>query len=220
MSSITTAPDKARQDHFVKHFMPILAKRFDYHFRHMRAAERAEAIQDCTASAWRNYQRAGDRVWDGTPQGRTGSVTPSRLGDFVAKNYLCEGREFAGTDVLDVMAAGTRRLKRVELRHLDRGRVVRSHGDASTGELLACESRDPATCVRILMDWHTISRACRPRARQVLALLARGWRPIDIARERLGVSPARVTALKNEIAGIVSHHGYGPRRWQTEPTAA
>ena len=219
MSSTTSAaPDLGtRQDLFVRHWLPVVEKRLAFAFRRFTADARAEAIADCTASAWQAFQRAGDRVWTGEAGDRTGKVTPTRVADYVAASYLGDGREFLGTSVLDVCAAGTRKAGRTNLRAIDRDRLVPLHGEsigAQPEALLTSESSGPATRFRIKHDWSVIAEHCKPKARRVLTLLARGWKPIEIARSHLAVTPARITGLKYEIAQVASDLGYGPRRWQ------
>ena len=220
MSSSTTnaTPDiAARQDLFTTHWLPVLEKRLAFSFRRLNADARAEGIADCTASAWQAFQRAGDRVWAGEAGDRTGKVTPTRVADYVAASYLGDGREFLGTSILDVCAAGTRKAGRTSLRSLSGDRLAPLHGEAVGSQpeaLLTSESAGPVTRFRIRHDWSVIAEHCKPKARRVLTLLARGWKPIEIARQHLAVAPARITGLKYEIAQVASDLGYGPRRWQ------
>jgi hypothetical protein len=219
-SSTSAAPGLgSRQDLFIRVFQPVLKQRFSYHFRHLGADAFAEATADCIASAWHKFQRAGDRVWDGSSD-RIGKVTPSRLADNIAKSYLHDGREFLGSSVMDVCAAGTHKLDRVRLCSLRGNQLASLHtNEPDIGviprALHTADRSSPPTRFRIREDWSTIAAHCRPQARRVLALLARGWKPIEIARKHLRISPARVTALKQEIAVVVANMGYGPRRWQT-----
>jgi hypothetical protein len=203
----------ARQDLFTRAFLPVLQQRFSYHFRTLSADARAEATQDCIASAWVRFQAAKDRVWDGVSKDRIGTVTPSRLGDLVAQSYR-SGREFLGSSVVDAMAPGTRKAGRTSLRSIDKGRVVALNGEPETGALLSSESNGPVTRFRITSDWGTIASRCKPKAQRVLKLLAKGWRPMEIASQHLHTAPARITQIKYEIAQVASDLGYGPRRWQ------
>lgn len=217
-STVTATPDTgARQSLFVAHWLPVMEKRFAYSFRRFTPDARAEAIADSTASAWQTFQRAGDRAWDGSSGDRSGLVTPTRVADYIAANYTNEGREFLGSSILDVCAAGTRKAGRTYRHSLVGDRLAPLHGDELGSQpvaLVTSESSGPATRFRIKHDWSIIAAHCKPKARRVLTLLAQGWKPIEIARRHLAVSPARVTALKYEIAQVASDLGYGPRRWQ------
>lgn len=208
---------EARQSQFVAHWLPVLEKRFAYSFRLFTADARAEAMADCTASAWQSFLRAGDRAWVGSAGDRTNMVTPTRVADHIAANYTNEGREFLGSSVLDVCAAGTRKAGRTHRHSLLGDRLAPLHGEVDGSQpeaLVTSESSGPVTRFRIKHDWAIIANHCKPQARRVLTLLARGWRPIDIARNQLAVSPARITELKYQIATVASDLGYGPRRWQ------
>lgn len=215
MSNTTT---ETRQDIFVRVFLPVLTKRFAYHFRRLDPEAAAEATQDCTAIAWQRFQQAGDRAWDGSPGERTGKMTPTILGDFTARSFLSEGRVFGGSSILDVYAHGTQRRGRVSLRHLDGDRLTPLHGEIGSGAppaaLLTKNSTNPLTRVRVSSDWRTIALHCRPKAQRVLAMLARGFKPTEIARSNLSISPGRVSQLKTEIAAVAASLGYGPRRWE------
>ena len=214
--STVTAPDLGtRQSQFVNHWLPVLERRFSYRFRSMPPEARQEATADCIATAWRRFQDAGDHAWDGQSD-RTRTATPSKVADFIASSYVGEGREFLGTMTTDAMAPACRKAGRSHVRTIHRRRCG-ADGDASdTGvlpEALVSSSAGPLTRFRARSDWSTIAARCTPQVRKVLTLLARGFKPVEIARKIL-VSPARITALKYQLAETASSLGYGPTRWQ------
>jgi hypothetical protein len=218
MSSLTIAAPEVglRQELFVNVYQPVLVQRFSYHFRRLNPDARAEATQDCMASAWARFSRAGDRAWNGSGS-RIGKMTPSLLADFIARSYLADGREFLGTNTTDAMAPATHKAGRTSMRRLHRDRLWSLYGESEDGDipeaLITKSLAGPLTQVRAREDWRLIADHCRPKARRVLQFLARGLKPSEIAG-LLGVSPARVTALKYELASVVSSFGYGPKRWQ------
>lgn len=216
---VTLSPALAEsQGVFVFTYLPVVQKRLAFRLRSLDPAARDEAAQDIIATAWQNFMRAGDHAWQGDGDDRTGKATPTRIVDHALASYLGEGRGFLGSDTTDALAAGTRLAGRTHLRRLAGDRLTHNPDSddapvAIPAELLTRPTASPANRVRVKLDWAAIAARCRPPARRCLRLLAQGWKPSGIAR-RLGVSPARVTAMKHEIAAVVSALGYGPRRWQ------
>ena len=219
MTATTIAPEQARQDSFASAYLPVLDRRFAWKFRTLDAEAKAEAKQDCTASIWVRFNAAGANAWDGSSTDRIGKITPTIFADYASASYLCNGRRFLGTSVVDAMAPACQKAGRVHLRSMEGGRLVRGDRDDTEAVIpdgmLTRPHADPATAFRVGEDWRTIARHCRPKARRVLFLLIKGNRPGEIAK-RMQISSVRVSQLKNEIAKTAAGLGYGPRRWRDD----
>ena len=217
MPALAIAPDTAHQNCFVSAYLPALDRRFNWKFRTLDAEARAEAHQDCIAATWVRFNVAGANAWDGVTTDRTGFITPTILADYAAASYLCNGRRFLGTSIVDAMAPACLKAGRVRLRSLDGPRLAHAPEveKAIPLGLLTRPNADPATKFRVGEDWREIARRCRPKPRRVLFLLARGYRPGEIAK-RLNISGVRVSQIKKQIAQVAADLGYGPRRWRSD----
>lgn len=198
-----------RQELFVRSYLPVIADRFKFRFRNLAPEARAEATQDATALAWQSFSRAAEAgtTWDGVATDRTGCATPTRIAEFAAGHQVA-GRGFLGVCVTDPLSPACQQLGRAALQRLHGSRLGDEPCDLVPAALVTRAHADPASRARAQVDWRMIAARCSLRARQVLALLVRGWKPSEIAR-RLGVSPGRVTQIKSEIAAAATALGYG-----------
>jgi hypothetical protein len=190
---------------FEQHYIPIIENRAKFRFRSLDADARQEAIQDVTLASYVGFCRAAEKgvAWDGAAGDRTGLATPTSVASF-AITSCSMGREALGTSITDALAPGTQRAGRVTISALP------PHDEQeSMPQFISGPASDPAVRVRQRIDWAAIARRCTPKERRTLGLLARGWKPSEIAAE-LGVSPARITALKRQIGEVARSLGYGP----------
>ncbi len=159
--------------------MPEIKSRSCRHYSHLNPAARDEAVQESMCQAWNLYRSAVQRG--------NHRFTPCSLAWF-ANRAVDEGRRFAGyttTDALD-RAIGFDDLDSEGLDRIARALVQR--------QTLVFDQ------ARIRIDWPEFLRLeLAERERDVVTKLAEGWKRIEIAGY-LGVSPARVTQLLDEVA--------------------
>lgn len=208
----TTPTLAARQDLFVQTFLPTIRARCDFRLRALNAEARAEAEQDITFASWRGFLRASEAgtVWDGQAENRQGTATPNSITSFSLSSRL-SGREALTSDTVDALSPLARAIGRSRPLHLDGDHLggASSNDEAMPAQLVAGDGFNPASTARQNLDWAEIGRRCSPNARRTLTMLARGWRPSEIA-VRLKVTPSRVTALKQQIATVARGLGYAP----------
>lgn len=212
---MTIAPSALaeRQDIFASSYLPTIHDRCSYRFRTLDADAAAEAEQDVLLATWKAYSRAAEAgtVWDGQAENRQGLATPNSIATFAIASRQ-SGREALASDTVDVLSPLTRAAGKARPMHLDGDRLGGTHPDdpaAVPAQLVAGDGYNPASTVRQQLDWSEIGRRCTPNARRTLTMLARGWRPTEIAA-RLKVTPSRVTALKQQIAEVARGLGYAP----------
>jgi hypothetical protein len=198
-----------RQGVFVSSYLPVIAARCAYRFRKLPADAAAEAEQDVVTACWQSYTRAAEAAvaWDGKAVDRQHTATPNSVATFAIAAYTT-GREALGSDTTDALSPGTRRAGKATVMHLDGDHLGVEKIDVPA-QLISGTGTDPAATVRRQMDWEAIGRRCTPNARRTLVMLARGWRPGEIAT-RLKVTPGRVTQLKQQIAEVARSLGYSP----------
>lgn len=198
-----------RQALFLSVYLPTISDRLAFRFRSLLSEEKAEAVQDATATAWLRFTRAAEAgiAWDGVAGERVGCATPSGIATFIASHHAM-GRRFLGTHVADPLAPACQGQGRAQVRYLNDRTSDMDTDEAVSAALLARSHTNPINQVRIRLDWAAIAARCSQKARQVLALLINGWKTGDIARH-LGMSPGRVTQLKGDIAVAATALGYG-----------
>ena len=195
--------------------LPELTSRCHASFSWMRPEACEEAIADVLASIFRNACRLADR-------GRLDKMTPFTAVRFFGRSYLA-GRRFAGSSRTDVLADGTRKSGRVRV--VSFSSLVEAPTDQGLALMPLSKLRpsnrhddDPAENVRVNFDYPTILRLehASDKARRVFGFVAGtlgSGSQTALARE-LGVSPARITQIKGELADGLARHDYQfvPRR--------
>lgn len=186
---------------FEKEFLPKIEHHVKWQFpdSHPDAADcRAESA----AFAWEWFSSAHDRCSTG---GVPPAMTPNTLAQF-ASSHVRSGRRVSGSSKCCVMSPQTRIAGRSSICSLDsehetRGRLV----DYLTNK----RSRSPAEQARARIDIAAIRATLTQRQSEVFDRFLLGDRPSEIA-EALGVSCARITQIRLQIAARFSEAGYNP----------
>ena len=185
------------QRQFTAH-LPAVDNAAGYAFRRRRRQDREEAVAEATAAAWSAWHGLIGKGKDPLAVGVTG----------IAKNairYVRNGRRVGNTTcgrgAMDVFrkAQKAREFKLVSLDSNDQfipGWLV-----GTWKEWLACDHRvGPADAAAFRVDFAAWLTGLPRRKRQIAELLAEGHEPGLVAR-LVGVSPARVSQLRTELAG-------------------
>jgi hypothetical protein len=169
--------------------LPRIATHGRVYFRHLRRADREEAIQEMVALSWKWFLRLAGR-------GKDATRFPSALASYAAR-AVRSGRRVCGQERgRDALSPSAQR------RH---GFLVSALPEVSTlsdnplSEALADNTRTPPDeqcAFRLDFPAWRLSRA--ERDRRIIDELMRGERTLDVAG-RHGLSPARVSQLRREF---------------------
>jgi hypothetical protein len=133
------------------------------------------------------------------------------------------GRKLAGYKSSDVLSSGSDRRGNHRIHSLEEHRPVRTSQKGRPDRLsdVLADSREdsPLENARRDLDYPAIldRESVSPKGRRVFAFLAENHgagSQKELARE-LKISPTRVCQIKQQLAGCLAKHGYGPN---TEPT--
>jgi len=204
-----TTTEHTDQTVFETRFLPEIEQRSRRHYSQLDPEAREEAVQDCLAQAWITFRsaRKNGKTSDVATQG---CATPATLAFYTNRLYD-SGRRFVGTHRNDVLAAACRAKKRSLADVADEdGEVVEVLADHRV------ENR-PLEKLRVKHDYPYILRHSG-LSRQALTVLVKVLEDntvgssTRIARE-LGISPGRVTQIKQEIATAFAEYNYYPAGW-------
>ena len=189
---LTDTPDlspHALQAAFLVCVWPRVVTHGRVYFRHLRRADREEAVQEMVGLSWMWFVRLAGR-------GKDATRFPTAIAKFAAR-AVRSGRKLAGMDrAKDVLSP---------LAQQRRGFAVCKLPDCSTldgsplDEALADNTQSPVVeqvCFRLDFPAWRASRT--ERDRQLLDDLMLGERTLDVAG-KYGLSPGRVSQLRREF---------------------
>ena len=170
--------------------LPRLARVAAFHFRRVRCPDaRADAVGETVALCWAWFARLADR-------GRRPHAFASALARFAAL-AVKSGRRLTGheraAEALSPWAQARRRFAVARLPTAD-------DGTGGVGEAVAANTVTPVPDqVQFRCDFPAWRNRLSAARRRVVDLLAVGHRTADVA-DAVGVSPARVSQLRRELA--------------------
>lgn len=197
---------------FAEHFLPVIERRALEHYRYEHADNRADAVAEVTALAWKRYLAAvtnGKELADlqAPAHARTGQITPRTIAGYAIAAHDA-GRRSYGTSVVDAFAPATRAAGRAHVVGFD---DLSDHDHEVWSDYFQAKAGDPAETVRRRIDWAHIGACCRPTQRRVLTLLAAGHGTNDIAAI-IGCTAGRISQMKRQIAAVAATLGYAPKQ--------
>ncbi len=187
----------AAQEQFTA-VLPAITSAARYAFRRRRYQDRAEAVAEAQACAWKAWRGLVERGKDPIEVGVSGIAG-------YAVRHVLNGRRIGNRgggrgsrDVFHFKAQAACGFKVVGLgRETDR---EPGQGSDAWKEWLACDNRvGPADEAAFRVDFESWLAALPERKRRVAELLAEGHEGVVVAR-LVGIAPSRVTQLKSELA--------------------
>ncbi len=178
--------------------LPAITSTARYAFRRRRYQDRAEAVAEAQACAWKAWRGLVERGKDPVAVGVSGIAG-------YAVRHVLNGRRIGnrgggrgGMDVFHFKAQAACGFKVVGL-----GRDAErepGRGSDAWKEWLACDNRvGPADEAAFRVDFGSWLAALPGRKRRVAELLAEGHEGVVVAR-LVGIAPSRVTQLRSELA--------------------
>jgi hypothetical protein len=188
--------------------VPELQSRLNALHSGLDAEAREEAVAEGLAYGYEIYKSSLLR-------GLAHKITTCSLAVFCAGLWRT-GRRFTGSSATDVMADRTRVLNRVRLQPLDVHVIDQESGDESdlpySDALIDSKSPDPYEAARANIDYASMlnDEKVSAKARRVFQMTLEDQSEganLRIA-DRLGVSPARSSQIKRELAEVFAEYGY------------
>ena len=178
--------------------LPAITSTARYAFRRRRHQDRAEAVAEAQACAWKAWRGLVERGKDPVAVGISGIAG-------YAVRHVKNGRRIGnrgggrgGMDVFHFKAQAACGFKVVGL-----GRDAErepGRGSDAWKEWLACDNRvGPADEAAFRVDFEAWLEGLPERKRRVAELLAEGHEGVVVAR-LVGIAPSRVTQLRSELA--------------------
>ena len=189
---LTDTPDlspHALQAAFLVCVWPRVVTHGRVYFRHLRRADREEAVQEMVGLSWMWFVRLAGR-------GKDATRFPTAIAKFAAR-AVRSGRKLAGMDrAKDVLSALAQRHKGFAVSPLPAGSTL---SDNALAEALYDNTRSPPDeqCA-FRIDFVAWRATHTQRDRQVLDDLMVGERTLDVAG-KYGLSPGRVSQLRREL---------------------
>jgi hypothetical protein len=169
--------------------LPRIVTHGRVYFRHLRRADREEAVQETVALSWKWFVRLAGR-------GKDASRFPSALASYAAR-AVRSGRRVCGQERgRDALSPLAQRRRGFAVGRLP---DVSTLSDNPLSEALADNTQTPPDeqcAFRLDFPAWRGSRAARDR--RIIDELMRGERTLDVAG-RHGLSPARVSQLRREF---------------------